>query len=111
MLLHFMHACTNDRDRVHSFVFGTRLTNITRYLRQKDVDLAVEKVADNVVDWSGGTRIGACLHDFNVTWARRVLGQGAVVLLISDRSEEHTSELQSLMRISYAVFCLKKKKR
>src|SRR3546814_12983609 len=84
MLLHFMHAVTNDRDRVHSFVFGTRLTNITRYLRQKDVDLAVEKVADNVVDWSGGTRIGACLRDFNVTWARRVLGQGAVVLLISD---------------------------
>jgi len=84
MLLHFMHAVTNDRDRVHTFVFGTRLTNITRYLRQKDVDVAVEKVAESVFDWSGGTRIGACLHDFNVTWARRVLGQGAVVLLISD---------------------------
>ncbi len=84
MLLHFMHAVTNDRDRVHTFVFGTRLTNITRHLRHKDVDVAVEKVAESVVDWSGGTRIGACLHDFNVTWARRVLGQGAVVLLISD---------------------------
>ncbi|MGF1593001.1 MAG: VWA domain-containing protein [Kiloniellaceae bacterium] len=84
MLLHFMHAVTNDRDRVHTFVFGTRLTNITRHLRHKDVDVAVEKVARSVVDWSGGTRIGACLHDFNVTWARRVLGQGAVVLLISD---------------------------
>lgn len=84
MLLHFMHAVTNDRDRVHTFVFGTRLTNITRHLRQKDVDVAVEKVAESVVDWAGGTRIGACLHDFNVTWARRVLGQGAVVLLISD---------------------------
>lgn len=84
MLLHFMHAATNDRDRVHTFVFGTRLTNITRHLRHKDVDVAVEKVAENVVDWAGGTRIGACLHDFNVTWARRVLGQGAVVLLISD---------------------------
>src|SRR3546814_12223285 len=91
MLQHFMHAVTNDRDRVHSFVFGTRLTNITRYLRQKDVDLAVEKVADNVVDWSGGTRIGACLHDFNVTWARRVLGQGAVVLLISDGLERENA--------------------
>src|SRR3546814_18727820 len=79
MLLHFMHAVTNDRDRVHSFVFGTRLTNITRYLRQKDVDLAVEKVADSVVDWSGGPRIGACLRDFNVTWARRALGPGAGV--------------------------------
>src|SRR3546814_415802 len=84
MLLHFMHAVTNDRDRVHSFVFGPRLTNITRYLRQKDVDVAIERVAAQVVDWSGGTRIGACLHDFNVTWARRVLGQGAVVVLISD---------------------------
>ncbi len=84
MLLHFMHAVTNDRDRVHTFVFGTRLTNITRHLRQKDVDVAIEKVAESVVDWAGGTRIGACLHDFNVTWARRVLGQGAVVLLISD---------------------------
>src|SRR3546814_20306738 len=78
MLLHFMHAVTNDRDRVHSFVFGTRLTNITRYLRQKDVDVAIERIAAQVVDWSGGTRFGACLHDFNVTWARRVLGQGAV---------------------------------
>lgn len=84
MLLHFMHAVTNDRDRVHSFVFGTRLTNITRDLRHKDVDVAVERVAGRVMDWSGGTRIGACLREFNVTWARRVLGQGAVVLLISD---------------------------
>jgi uncharacterized protein with von Willebrand factor type A (vWA) domain len=84
MLLHFMHAVTNDRDRVHSFVFGTRLTNITRYLRQKDVDVALEQVSDVVLDWSGGTRIGACLHDFNTNWSRRVLGQGAVALFISD---------------------------
>ncbi len=92
MLLHFMHAVTNDRDRVHTFVFGTRLTNITRHLRHKDVDLAVEKVAESVIDWSGGTRIGACLHDFNVTWARRVLGQGAVVLLISDGLDRDNAE-------------------
>ena len=92
MLLHFMHAVTNDRDRVHTFVFGTRLTNITRHLRHKDVDVAVEKVAESVVDWSGGTRIGACLHDFNVTWARRVLGQGAVVLLISDGLDRDNAE-------------------
>jgi uncharacterized protein with von Willebrand factor type A (vWA) domain len=84
MLLHFLHAVTNDRDRVQSFLFGTRLTNVTRHLRYKDVDVAVEKVAANVVDWSGGTRIGACLRDFNAAWSRRVLGQGAVVLLISD---------------------------
>ena len=84
MLLHFLHAITNDRDRVHSFLFGTRLSNITRHLRNKDVDLALEKVSKQVLDWSGGTRIGACLQDFNVTWSRRVLGQGAIVLLISD---------------------------
>ncbi len=84
MLLHFMHAITNDRDRVESFVFGTRLTHITRHLRNRDVDLAMERLSDQVLDWSGGTRIGACLEAFNRTWARRVLGQGAVVLLISD---------------------------
>jgi len=84
MFLHFMHAITNDRDRVFTFVFGTRLTNITRYLRFKDVDLALDKVAEAVADWSGGTRIGHCLVDFNLYWSRRVLGQGAVVILITD---------------------------
>jgi hypothetical protein len=84
MLLHFMHAVTNDRDRVHCFVFGTRLTNITRQLRQRDIDVALAKVGEQVVDWSGGTRIGHCLHDFNQVWSRRVLGQGAVVMLITD---------------------------
>lgn len=84
MVLHFMHAVTNDRDRVHGFVFGTHLTNITHYLRHKDVDQALAKVGNTVTDWEGGTRIGACLHDFNRFWARRVLGQGAVVLLITD---------------------------
>ena len=84
MFLHFLHAMTRDGDRVHSFVFGTRLTNITRYLRTKDVDVALDKVSDVVTDWSGGTRIGSCLHDFNRDWSRRVLGQGAHVLLISD---------------------------
>jgi hypothetical protein len=84
MLLHFMHAVTNDRDRVHCFVFGTRLTNISRQLRQRDVDLALAKVGERVLDWSGGTRIGHCLHAFNRVWSRRVLAQGAVVLLITD---------------------------
>lgn len=84
MFLHFMHAITNDRDRVHNFVFGTRLTNITRYLRQKDVDVALDAVAGQVEDWSGGTRIGECLRDFNTHWSRRVLGQGALVVMISD---------------------------
>ena len=84
MLIHFMHAVTNDRDRVHTFLFGTRLTNVTRHLRQKDIDVALEKVTGSVLDWSGGTRIGECLHQFNRDWSRRVLGQGAVVLFISD---------------------------
>ena len=84
MFLHFMHAVTNDRDRVHTFLFGTRLTNVTRYLRNKDIDHAIQQVTDAVEDWSGGTRIGESLSDFNRFWSRRVLGQGAIVILISD---------------------------
>jgi uncharacterized protein len=84
VFLHFMHSVTNDRDRVHTFVFGTRLTNITRYLRFRDVDVALDKVAEAVADWSGGTRIGQCVREFNRHWSRRVLGQGAVVLMITD---------------------------
>ena len=92
MLLHFMHAVTNDRDRVHCFLFGTRLTNVTRQLRQKDVDAALAGVAEAVEDWSGGTRIGASLRSFNRLWSRRVLGQGAVVLLISDGLDRDSGE-------------------
>ena len=84
MALHFMHALTNDRARVSSFLFGTRLDNVTRDLRHKDVDVALDKVTEHVEDWSGGTRIGTCLAEFNRLWSRRVLGQGAVVLLVSD---------------------------
>ena len=92
MLLHFMHAVTNDRDRVHCFVFGTRLTNITRQLRARDVDVALRKVGDAVEDWSGGTRIGRCLHDFNRIWSRRTLAQGALVLLITDGLDRDAGE-------------------
>lgn len=84
MFLHFLHAVTNDRDRVHTFLFGTRLTNITRHLRHRDADIALDAVARAVADWSGGTRIGTTLREFNQRWSRRVLGQNAVVLLISD---------------------------
>jgi len=84
MLLHFLHAVTTERDRVHSFVFGTRLTNITRQLRRRDVDDALDRVGRAAQDWGGGTRIGACLAEFNRVWGRRVLGQGAVVILITD---------------------------
>jgi len=92
MLLHFMHAVTSDRDRVHSFVFGTRLTNVTRLLRHRDVDDALARIGEDVQDWSGGTRIAECLHLFNRHWSRRVLGQGAVVLLITDGLERDDSD-------------------
>ena len=65
MLLHFVHAMTSDRDRVHTFLFGTQLTNITRHLRHRDVDLALTKIGKVVQDWDGGTRIGSCLKEFN----------------------------------------------
>lgn len=84
MFLHFMHAITNDRDRVFCFTFGTRLNNVTRALRYRDVDIALAKASAQVEDWSGGTRIGQAVHEFNNKWSRRVLGQGAVVLLITD---------------------------
>ena len=88
MLLHFLHAASNAKGagwaQVHSFTFGTRLTNITRHLRQRDVDAALSAAGAEAQDWEGGTRIGACLHSFNRDWSRRVLGQGAVVLLITD---------------------------
>ena len=84
LLLHFLHALTNDRDRVHTFLFGTTLTNVTRQLKSRDIDVALDKIGEACTDWSGGTRIGACLEQFNRVWSRRVLAQGAVVLLITD---------------------------
>ena len=84
MFLHFMHAITNDRDRTHCFVFGTRLTNISRHLKHRDIDLSLDKSSGAVKDWSGGTRIGSCLKEFNNFWSRRVLAQGAVCILITD---------------------------
>jgi len=84
ILVHFLHAVANDRDRVHTFLFGTRLTNVTRQLKHRDAEVAFEMVAHAVPDWSGGTRIGESLEGFNKAWSRRVLGQGAVVLLITD---------------------------
>jgi hypothetical protein len=87
MLLHFTHALGHADAKVESFVFGTRLTRTTRALRQRDPDLAVARVVREVEDWSGGTRISRCLHEFNLRWARRVLPQRATVLLITDGLE------------------------
>ncbi len=84
LLLHFVHTISSGLQNTEAFVFGTRLTRITRQLRKRDVDDAIRDVSKNVQDWSGGTRIGECLRDFNYRWARRVLGHGAVVLIISD---------------------------
>ncbi|UWQ80587.1 VWA domain-containing protein [Leisingera sp. S132] len=92
IILHFLHAAANARGksggqgwaRVHGFTFGTRLTNITRHLQQRDVDAALAAAGAEAQDWEGGTRIGDCLHAFNRDWSRRVMGQGAVVLLITD---------------------------
>jgi uncharacterized protein with von Willebrand factor type A (vWA) domain len=82
--LHFIHTISNGLINVEAFVFGTRLTRVTRQLKKRDVDDAVRDVSNSVQDWSGGTRIGDALHYFNHKWARRVLGRGAVVLVISD---------------------------
>ncbi len=86
LMLHFLHALS-ERRRVQTFVFGTRLTNVTRQLRRKDPDEALESCSDAVKDWSGGTRIASALRAFNRDWSRRVLGQGATVLLITDGLE------------------------
>lgn len=88
IVLHFLHAVANEKgagwSKVHAFTFGTRLTNITRHLATRDVDAALAAAGAEAQDWEGGTRIGACLEEFNRMWSRRVMGQGAVVLLITD---------------------------
>jgi uncharacterized protein with von Willebrand factor type A (vWA) domain len=92
MLLYFLHAITNDRDRVQVFLFGTRLTNVTRHLRHRDVDVAMARVGAAASDWAGGTRIGACIGEFNRRWSRRVLMHDAIVLLISDGLDADAGE-------------------
>jgi uncharacterized protein len=91
MFLHFIHVL-GQRRRVQTFLFGTRLSNVTRELRRKDPDEALAACSDAVPDWSGGTRIAAALHEFNRKWSRRVLGQGAIVLLFSDGLERDEGE-------------------
>lgn len=96
MVLHFLHAVSQRQGqgwaRVHAFTFGTRLTNITRHLRTRDVDAALKAAGAEARDWEGGTRIGEALHAFNRDWSRRVMGQGAVVLLITDGLERGDPE-------------------
>jgi hypothetical protein len=92
MLLYFLHALANGHDRVHAFLFGTRLSNVTRALGGRDVDTAIGNVATAVHDWGGGTRIGHCLGAFNKLWSRRVPTNEAVVLFISDGLDRDAAE-------------------
>jgi uncharacterized protein len=92
LFLHFLHTVTDARKRVSVFLFGTRLTNITRALRARDPDDALARCSTLVEDWSGGTRIAPSLHAFNKLWGRRVLGQGAIVLLITDGLEREADQ-------------------
>jgi hypothetical protein len=102
MFLHFVHALANATgassrggrpQKLEVFLFGTRLTHVTRHLRGQDVDVALARVAAAAPDWSGGTRIGACLYEFNLRWARRVLGYGAQVLLLTDGLDREDTTL------------------
>jgi uncharacterized protein len=111
MFLHFLHGLVNDRGGMTVFLFGTRLTNVTRELQHLDVDEAIAKVSAAVKDWSGGTRIGATLKEFNYKWARRVLTQGADVLLMTDGLERDdtvqlATEMQRLRRSAKQIVWL-----
>ena len=111
LLLHMSHALARGWGRVETFTFGTRLTRITRQLRERRPDAALAHVSRAVADWSGGTRIGDALHEFNLRWSRRVLGRGAVVLLVTDgwergepaRLEQEAARLQ---RAAYRLIWL-----
>ena len=107
VFLHFLHALGETR-RVSTFLFGTRLTNVTRAMRARDPDEALARCSALVVDWSGGTRIGEALARFNRDWSRRVLGQGAITLLITDGLERDSldrlsAEMERLAKSSRRV--------
>jgi uncharacterized protein with von Willebrand factor type A (vWA) domain len=108
LFLHFLHALGETR-RVSTFLFGTRLTNVTRAMRARDPDDALAQCSALAVDWSGGTRIGEALARFNREWARRVLGQGAIVVLFTDGLERESvdllaAEMERLRKSSRRVF-------
>ncbi|WP_259294997.1 VWA domain-containing protein [Paraburkholderia sp. DHOC27] len=110
-VLYFCHALLQSRERLQVFLFGTRLTNATRALRERDPDVAIAALADQVVDWSGGTRIGATLAEFNRRWARRVLGGRATVLLVTDGLDHEAipllgTEMTRLRRFAHRIIWL-----
>lgn len=111
LLLHFIHTLAQSVYQIEAFVFSTRLTRITRHIQRKSVDAALAEVGATVKDWGGGTRTGDALHTFNYHWSRRVLGRGAVVLLITDgwdRGEPNTlrNEIARLQRNCYRLIWL-----
>jgi uncharacterized protein with von Willebrand factor type A (vWA) domain len=111
LLLQFVHTVRHSVGRVEAFVFGTRLTRITRQIRHRDIRAALDDVAANVADWAGGTRIGECLRTFNLRWANRVLGRGAIVLIISDGWDRGdidllAAEMRRLQRSAYRLIWL-----
>jgi uncharacterized protein with von Willebrand factor type A (vWA) domain len=108
ILLQFIYAVENGMAKVEAFVFGTRLTRVTRLLKHQDIDEAMRRVAREVQDWSGGTRIGQSLQSFNQEWARRVLRNGAVVLIISDGWDRGDPQLlaQEMARLQRSCYRL-----
>lgn len=111
LLLHMTHSLTRSWGRVEVFTFGTRLTRVTRQLRHRRPDIALARVGRSVTDWSGGTRIGDALREFNRRWSRRVLGRGAVALLVTDGWERGdpsllAAEARSLQRAAYRLVWL-----
>ncbi|SEI51079.1 vWA domain-containing protein [Paraburkholderia diazotrophica] len=110
-VLYFCHALLQSRERLQVFLFGTRLTNATRALKERDPDVAIAALADQVVDWSGGTRIGAALAEFNRRWARRVLTGRATVLLVTDGLDHEAidvleAEMARLRRFAHRIVWL-----
>ena len=110
-VLYFCHALLQSRERLQVFLFGTRLTNATRALRERDPDVAIATLTDQVVDWSGGTRIGAALAEFNRRWARRVLTGRATVLLVTDGLDHQAidvldTEMARLHRFAHRIVWL-----
>jgi uncharacterized protein len=110
-VLYFCHALLQSRERLQVFLFGTRLTNATRTLRERDPDVAIAALGQNVADWSGGTRIGAALAEFNRRWARRVLAQRATVLFVTDGLDHEAidvldAEMRRLARFAHRLVWL-----
>ncbi len=111
MLIHFMYTLRQDNAAIETFVFGTKLTRITRLMQSKDVDKVLKRVSEEVQDWAGGTRIGESLHTFNIRWSRRMLQQGAIVIIISDGwdcgdVDLLSREMARLQRSSYRLIWL-----